>query len=176
MCPTIAPDWFADQPLNNVEWCQTCDLTANDYNPNILFKQELTLLKFSLLKTGWTQPILVTKEGCIIDGFHRWMLSDSDSDLISRYNRLVPVIRLDITEPERMLLTIRINRAKGTHQAIRMHDIINSLHHDHHYTVQEIAQGIGGSKEEVKLLLKENVFKALNIENHVYSKAWEPNK
>lgn len=88
----------------------------------------------------------------------------------------VPIVALDLTEPERMLLTIRINRAKGTHQAIKMHEIITTLHHTHHYTIKEIAQSIGANKDEIELLLKENVFKALNVENHQFSKAWIPNK
>lgn len=168
--------WMFDQPINKIKWLHTRDLNANDYNPNIVFSPELKLLKFSILKTGWMQPILTDIEGCIIDGFHRYMLSHTDVDMIKKFGQLVPCCRLTLTEPERMLLTIRINRAKGTHQAVKMHEIITILHHTHHYPIVDIAEEIGATKAEIELLLKENVFKALDIENYQYSKSWEPNK
>ena len=59
-----------EQPISNVEWVDVRTLNANDYNPNVVLNQELNLLAFSLLKTGWIQPILITNENVIIDGFH----------------------------------------------------------------------------------------------------------
>ena len=47
-------------------------LQANGYNPNVVLKTELELLEFSVLKTGWIQPILVSRDYVIIDGFHRF--------------------------------------------------------------------------------------------------------
>ena len=73
-----------------------------------------------------------------------------------------------------MLLTIRMNRAKGQHMAFKMHEVITRLHDEYDYSIDEIAKQIGASHEEINLLLQENVFKKLDIENHEYSKAWIP--
>lgn len=161
-------------PISNIQWIDVNTLNPNDYNPNVVLNQELNLLKFSLLKTGWIQPILVSKDGVIIDGYHRYWLSSNDKDIISRYNFKAPCCVLDIDEAERMLLTVRINRAKGNHVAVKMHDLVSKLHNEHDYTIQDIAQSIGATKDEIDLLLKEDVFDALDIKNHKYSKAWIP--
>jgi ParB-like chromosome segregation protein Spo0J len=107
----------------------------------------MKLLKLSLLKNGWIQPILVTMEKIIIDGFHRWHLSREDKEIKARYKGLAPCAVMDLSEPERMLLTVRINRAKGSHIAIKMHELVRSLHNNHGYTKEEIAKQIGGTKD-----------------------------
>lgn len=163
-------------PIDNIKWMNADELTANDYNPNVVYKQELNLLEFSILTHGWLHPLLVTQTNIIIDGFHRWMLATSSKKIKERFGAVVPVVILDLTEPERKLLTIRINRAKGSHVAFKMSDIIKSLVNDHGLPPERIAKEIGGTKEEVELLLMENVFKKLNIPEHQYSKAWYPSK
>ena len=87
-------------PIDSVIWMPTSELVANDYNPNIVFNKELELLKFSLLKTGWIQPILASLSNIIIDGFHRFWLSCYDVDVIDRFNKQVPVCLLDLNEPD----------------------------------------------------------------------------
>lgn len=161
-------------PIDNVEWVSVDELVSNDYNPNVVLKQELSLLEFSILKNGWIQPILVTNTGIIIDGFHRFMLAKTSQKVSALTGGKVPVVRMDISEPERMMLTIRINRAKGNHVAIKMHEIIDSLVNKYGLNLNAIAEGIGATKAELQLLLQENVFKALDIPNHKYSYAWYP--
>ena len=75
-----------------------------------------------------------------------------------------------------MLLTIRINRAKGNHVAIKMHDIIKTLIDTHNVTEEYIIKSIGATKDEVNLLYKDGVFDALNIKEHKYSRAWKSPK
>lgn len=89
------------------------------------------------------------------------------------YRGYVPVVILDLTEAQRMMLTVRINRAKGSHVSVRMHELVTSLKNDHGLSITEIAQGIGATVNEVELLLKENVFDALNVREVKYSKAWK---
>jgi len=88
----------------------------------------------------------------------------------------VPVVVMHLTEPERMLLTIRINRAKGSHIAIKMSDIIKALVNEHGMPVKDICKEIGATKDEIELLMMENVFKKHNVDKESkYSKAWVPN-
>jgi len=163
---------FKNDPISNVQWVEADLLKANDYNPNVVLNQELRLLEFSIITNGWIQPVLVTKDYIIIDGFHRSFLSKNSAPIRAKYNGQVPVVIMDLSEPERKLLTIRINRAKGNHIAVKMHDIVKSLIDEYNYTPQDIIDGIGCTKEEVSLLYRDGVFDALNIKEHQYSKAW----
>lgn len=165
---------LSEHPISQIEWIHVSNLKANDYNPNVVMKQELKLLKLSLLSQGWIQPILVTEEGVIIDGFHRYLLTHEDNEVDALTAGFVPCVKMNLTEAERMLLTIRINRAKGSHVAFRMADIVKKLINECEYTPKQVAQQIGATKDEIDLLLQEDVFKKLDIENHQYSKAWYP--
>lgn len=180
-------------PIDNVQWVDVDLLDANDYNPNVVIGPELKLIKLSLLSQGWIQPVLVAREEIpgafedvkggdepsqpktrlvIIDGFHRSSLTKVDPELRALTGGKVPCAVLDLSIPERMLLTVRINRAKGSHVAVKMHDLVSRLVSEHGLPKEEIAKKIGATVAEVELLLTENVFKKLDIENHEFSKAW----
>lgn len=163
-----------NEPINNIQWIDVDQLSANDYNPNVVFNDELKLLEFSILKNGWIQPILVSKDNVIIDGFHRFSLSCQSKKLREKYNGKVPCVVMDISEAERMLLTIRINRAKGSHIAFKMAEIVIALVDKHGMTLQEIGENIGADKEEVVLLYENSIFKKKDLQNKEYSKAWKP--
>jgi ParB-like chromosome segregation protein Spo0J len=164
-------------PIDNVVWLGTELLDANDYNPNVVISPEMRLLKTSLLRSGWIQPILVAKRAdrfTIIDGFHRATLAKADDEVRAMTGGKVPCCVMELSEPERMMLTVRINRAKGSHVAVKMHELVSALIAKHHVPVEEVCRGIGASKHEVELLAQENVFKTKDIENHAYSRAWTP--
>jgi ParB-like chromosome segregation protein Spo0J len=161
-------------PVDKVEWVEAKTLQGNNWNPNVVFNQELRLLERSILRTGWVQPILVSVAGTIIDGFHRWRLALESQPLLEKYAGKVPVCRLDVSEDVAMLLTVRMNRAKGTHVAVRMSGLVRQLVDDHGYTLEEIAREIGGTVDEAKLLYEDSIFKARNLSAYRYSKAWVP--
>lgn len=166
-----------EMPISNIQWVDVKKLKANDYNPNVVFSKEMELLKLSILKNGWIQPILVTHEYVIIDGFHRASLAKADKKVNALTGGKVPVVIMELNEPERMLLTIRINRAKGSHVAIKMSDLIKKVVNDYGMPIEEICRQIGATKDEVELLLMDDVFKKFDITKETkYSKAWVPNK
>ena len=166
-----------EMPISNVTWVDVEKLKANDYNPNVVYSKEMELLKLSILKNGWIQPVLVTHEMVIIDGFHRASLAKVDKQVKSLTGGKVPVVIMELSEPERMLLTVRINRAKGSHIAIRMSDLIKSLINDYGMKPDYVAEQIGATSDEIDLLLMDGVFKKFNINKETkYSKAWVPKK
>tara|TARA_R100001460_G_scaffold25382_3_gene51012 strand:- start:7096 stop:7608 length:513 start_codon:yes stop_codon:yes gene_type:complete len=167
---------YSEDPIANIEWICVDSLKANDYNPNVVLNKELKLLELSIMRNGWIQPILLNRDLTIIDGFHRSYLTKHSKPLRDKYNHKVPCVIMDLSEAERMLLTIRINRAKGNHIAIKMHDIIKTLIDEHNVTVEYIIKSIGATKDEVNLLYKDGVFDALNIKEHKYSRAWKSPK
>ena len=161
-------------PIDSIQWVDATLLQANDYNPNFVMRPEMKLLEHSILTNGWIQPILIDQDYVIIDGFHRATLARSSKKVMAQSEGKVPCTVLNLTEPERKMLTVRINRAKGVHAAVKMADLIKDIINTHEYTIQQVCEGIGATKQEVELLLKENVFKALKIDGHEYSKAWVP--
>lgn len=165
-----------EMPISNVEWVDVSKLSANDYNPNVVYSKEMELLKLSILKNGWIQPILVTQDYVIIDGFHRASLAKADKQVAAMTGGKVPCVVMNLSEPERMLLTIRINRAKGSHIAIKMSDIIKTLVNEYGVPIAEICNQIGANKDEIDLLLMDSVFKKYDItKQSKYSNAWVPN-
>lgn len=167
------PEAFLD-PINCIEWLHCGTLKANLYNPNVVFNQELRLIETSLLKTGWTQPILISPALDIIDGFHRWALMQESKALRARYAGKLPCAIIKCNEAEAMMLTIRMNRAKGTHVAVRMAEIVKTLIDTYGMTRGEIMDGIGATRDEVDLLYQDSIFEAKGMANYRYSKAWIP--
>ncbi len=161
-------------PINRVRWRPAGELDANFWNPNVVFNPELRLLEQNILRHGWIQPILVNPNGIIIDGFHRWRLSLESKALQERYHGMVPCVVLEMTDGDAMLLTVRMNRARGTHVAGRMATLVQRLLDEHHYAPEQIAAEIGATADEVALLSQKNVFKARNLPAYRYSKAWVP--
>ncbi|QDP50145.1 MAG: hypothetical protein Unbinned4311contig1001_35 [Prokaryotic dsDNA virus sp.] len=164
------------QPINNIKWILAEELAANDYNPNIVYNTELKLLEHSIMTTGWVQPILVSKDNVIIDGFHRVQLSLESKKIKERFNGYVPCSILNLSVAEAKCLTIRINRAKGTHVAVRMADIVQDLHDNFSMDFKNIAAEIGATPKEVELLYENSIFKHKDIKKYKYSKAWKPVK
>lgn len=169
LLPTIDGD-----PINAIRWIPADTLDPNTWNPNRVHSAELRLLERSLLSTGWLQPLLVNPERLIIDGFHRWRLSQDSKAVRARWKGRVPVAVLDVDRPTAMLMTIRINRAKGTHVAVEMSEIVRELIEVHGMDRKLIAAEIGGTKDEVDLLAQDGVFAAKGIKDWAYSAAWYP--
>ena len=161
-------------PIDNIQWLDASELNGNDYNPNVVFTPELKLLERSLIKTGWVQPVLISRDKIIIDGFHRWRLSQDSKAVKERYKGKLPCAVLDIDRATAMILTVRMNRAKGSHVAVQMSEIIHQLIDVHKLDLDEIAQEIGATKAEIDLLYQDGVFKMKNIKDYKYSDAWYP--
>lgn len=78
-------------PLSTLQWVDRAKVKPNDYNPNKVSKQNLDLLKQSILTNGWTLPIVVRPDYTIIDGFHRWTVA-GEEPLKSMLGGMVPVV------------------------------------------------------------------------------------
>ena len=162
------------EPVENIQWIDCDKLVANHYNPNRVMNAEMNLIERSILRTGWIQPILVNKNNVIIDGFHRWTLSRLSTQLRELYHGKVPCAVLDVSDAEAMIITVRINRAKGTHLAFRMSDYIKELITTHKIPQDELAKEIGATFDEVDLLMRSDMFAKKDIQNWAYSEAWFP--
>lgn len=143
-------------------------LKPNDYNPNVMPKKEMDLLKECISKYGFLFPIIVNKEYdryVIIDGYHRYeTLKRMKSDKAS-------VINLNLSMEERIQLTILMNRIKGMHQVERMSENVIELAKLGVKPV-DIAKSLGMEGEEfIRLNQQKGI--AYEYRNHEYSKSWE---
>lgn len=87
---------------------------------------------------------------------------------------MVPCVMFDVPRDEAMILTVRMNRAKGSHVAVRMSDMVKELIDDHKWDAGDLAVELGATRKEIDLLYQDGVFKFRNIKNYKYSKAWYP--
>lgn len=160
------------QPITNVKVVDRTLLKANDYNPNVVNRQNLELLVQSILTNGWTMPIVVRPDFTIIDGFHRWTVS-GEEPLLSMLNGKVPVVVVEHEDHAKDIYgTITHNRARGTHLLEPMKKIVKELV-DEGKTVIEISKQLGMSKEEIFRLsdFTRDEFLELMITGDDYSKA-----
>lgn len=135
-------------PLASLQWVSRTQLQPNDYNPNAVSKQNLALLKESILMNGWTLPIVIRPDWTIIDGFHRWMVS-GEEPLVTLLSGQVPVVTVHHTdEAGNIYGTVTHNRARGTHQLAPMRAIIRRLIEEGQ-TLHDIQRSLGMTAEEV---------------------------
>lgn len=135
-------------PLSSLQWVDRNIVKPNMYNPNKVSKQNLELLKQSILTNGWTLPIVVRPDMTIIDGFHRWTIS-GEEPLLSMLEGMVPVVVVKHSEhSEDIYGTVTHNRARGTHLLEPMKAIVRELLGDGK-SVAEIGKQLGMRPEEV---------------------------
>ena len=110
--------------LQTLRWIDRWDVQPNDYNPNVVSKQNLELLKQSILTNGWTLPIVVRPDMTIIDGFHRWTVA-GEEPLKSMLDGKVPVVIVDHKDKAGNIYGIvSYNRDRGTHLLLPLKEIV----------------------------------------------------
>lgn len=144
---------FAQEPVDCVLWVKADEIVANDYNPNVMAPSEKKLLKQSLEKDGFTQPIVVSEETShylMVDGFHRQLLGRR-TVTGKRLKGWLPVTCINPDrkgQTSRIAATIRHNRARGKHQITSMSDIVRDLSRLG-WTDERIGTELGMDQDEV---------------------------
>lgn len=160
-------------PLSTLQWVDRDMVKPNDYNPNKVSKQNLELLKQSILANGWTLPIVVRPDFTIIDGFHRWTVA-GEEPLKSMLEGKVPVVIVEHKDKAGNIYgTVTHNRARGTHLLEPMKAIVKELMGEGK-SVEEIGKQLGMRPEEIFRLSdfsKEDFLNMMIKPNQGYSKA-----
>lgn len=160
-------------PLSTLQWVERGFVKPNDYNPNKVSKQNLELLKQSILANGWTLPIVVRPDFTIIDGFHRWTVA-GEEPLKTMLEDKVPVVIVRHKDKAGNIYgTVTHNRARGTHLLEPMKAIVKELVKEGK-SVSEIGKELGMRPEEVFRLSdfsKEDFLKMMAGPNKEFSKA-----
>lgn len=163
-------------PVSNVQFVPLEKVQANDYNPNVVAKNELSLLYHSIKQDGYTQPVVVIYDQehdkyVIVDGFHRYLVMKYHDDIREPRNGLLPVVVLDKDMKDRMASTIRHNRARGKHHIQGMADVVFRML-DEGWNDEAICHEIGLSKDELIRVKYVTGFAKL-FEGIEYRRAWE---
>lgn len=160
-------------PLSTLQWVPRESVKPNDYNPNKVSKENLKLLKQSIITNGWTLPIVCRPDRTIIDGFHRWTVA-GEPDMMRLLDGMVPIVIVQHKEhSEDIYGTVTHNRARGTHLLEPMKKIVKELM-DEGKTVDEIGKQLGMRPEEIFRLSdfsKEDFLRMMSEGHMEYSKA-----
>jgi len=135
-------------PVSNVQWVPTEAVNANDYNPNAVAPPEMELLELSIKSDGFTQPIVVWKNGDmyeVVDGFHRHLVG---MKLGMTHLPVVVINKERANRGDRIAATIRHNRARGKHLIDGMSDIVQELAR-RNWSDKKISKELGMEPDEV---------------------------
>tara|TARA_B100000287_G_C20425616_1_gene699351 strand:- start:267 stop:788 length:522 start_codon:yes stop_codon:yes gene_type:complete len=144
--------------LKPSDWKSVCYLVKPDY------KQ----LTSSIQKYGILSPLVIIKDGTIIDGYHRWIIANELKI------RDVPVVIVEVDKIEAMMLHIDINRYRGIVVAKYLSRVLQKIYQSGKYGVNELRKKLGMTLEEFQILLDGSLVKMRKIKQHTYSPAWVP--
>lgn len=167
---------FNSEPVDFVMWVKNDLVHANDYNPNSVAPPEMKLLEHSIMKDGYTQPIVTWPNNGIevVDGFHRHRVGKESNKVRERVYGYLPIVQIRPTQEDkndRMAATIRHNRARGSHKVESMSDIVVELKR-RFWSDDRIATELGMDADEV-LRLQQITGLASIFADEEFSEAWE---
>lgn len=165
-----------NMPIDNVRWVPIEQVTANDYNPNSVAKNEMKLLYTSISHDGYTQPVVTIYDPendkyVIVDGFHRYTTMRVNKDIYDMNNGRLPIVVIKKDINDRMASTVRHNRARGKHAVTGMASMVFSML-ENGWSDEVICKELGMEAEELIRLKHITGFSKL-FENTEYQKAWE---
>ena len=150
---------FSGEPVDLVSWVLNEAVQANDYNPNSVAPPEMELLRLSIAKDGYTQPIVTFPSGDLIevvDGFHRNRVGKECKEIQERVQGYLPTVKIrpsQESQNDRMASTIRHNRARGKHSVDGMSEIVMELK-KRNWSDKKIGKELGMDKDEVLRLFQ----------------------
>lgn len=168
---------FKDEPVDFVRWVEADEVVANDYNPNSVAPPEMKLLSHSILKDGYTQPIVTFKNNAtieVVDGFHRNRVGKEVDEVRERVKGYLPVVNIKQSQSgknDRVASTIRHNRARGKHNVTSMSEIVLDLKR-RNWSPKKISKELGMDQDEV-LRLAQIEGLADMFKDEEFSEAWE---
>lgn len=140
------------------KWRSSCYIVSPDYKR----------LEKSVETFGFLNPIIIQKNGTIIDGFHRWKIANDN-----KINK-IPVVVVDVDDIDAMLLHIDLNRYRGIVVAKYLSRIIKRILESNKFSYDDLRQRMSMTSEEFDVLADGTLIKMRKIKQHTYSPAWVP--
>ncbi len=147
------PKYIEQYPLESI--------TLNDWNPNRMDDEKFRSLVMSIRKRKFLVPIVVNKDGVVMDGEHRYLAS-KECGLEN-----VPVVQVDMTLDEMKLGTLGLNGIRGENSPLSFAKLLQDL--NQRYSLEEIADligfGVATIKDKLELLkIPDDIVKKLQEE------------
>jgi len=168
---------FSTEPIDCIQWVNSDDVKANDYNPNSVAPPEMELLRHSINHDGYTQPVVTwgNEDGIeVIDGFHRTRVCKEFKDVRDRVKGYLPVVFIkndNSGRNDRIASTIRHNRARGKHAVDSMTDIVIELKR-RNWSNKKIGKELGMDPDEILRLCQVSGLSDL-FSDEEFSKSWD---
>lgn len=150
------------------------DIAPPDWRATHTLKPDLRLVSDSALEYGWLTPLIVTQNGTIIDGFHRWWLSHKYRPIERKYKGILPIRRIEVDEIDARILHVQLNRGRGNLVPKMLSELMLDVLDSGKYEEEELKKKLRMGIDEFELLLTENLLKAKKIAEYEYSLAWIP--
>lgn len=151
-------DYCKTSELSPAKWSSACYIVAPDYKR----------LLSSIDTYGILSPIVIQKNGTIIDGYHRWIIANELKI------KKVPVAVVKCDDVEAVLLHIDMNRYRGIVIAKYLSRLMQRVMQSQRYTEEELRTKLGMTYDEFDVLLDGTLIKMRKIKQHTYSPAWVP--
>lgn len=121
-----------EHPVGAVRWVPIEQVRANDYNPNSVPTEEMTLLHTSIAEDGYTQPVVTiwdqdTESYVVVDGYHRYTVMRRFQDIYASTDGFLPIVVIDKPIADRIASTVRHNRARGKHSVQGMGNLVMQM-------------------------------------------------
>lgn len=154
--PEKYPQYIENYPIENI--------SLNDWNPNKMDEGKFKSLIRSIKERKFLVPIVINKDGVVVDGEHRYLAS-KECKLEN-----VPVIQVDMTVDEMKLSTLGLNGIRGENVPLEFAKLLQDL--NQRYSLEEISEFIGFRAEDIKdklelLKIPEDLIKQLREESNV---------
>ena len=157
--------------MNHLRYVKTENIKPAEWKATYIFRPDLKTLQKNIEAVGILYPVLVRDEdSTIIDGHARWLVAQNDKELKDK----IPILYIDCTEAEAMILHVQINRGRGQVIAKELSDLINLLINDGEYDEEELRLAFNMSVDEFEALLDGSLIKRKKLKEHKYNKSWVP--
>lgn len=129
---------------------------------------DLNRLTDSIKQFGMLSPIVVQRNGTIIDGCYRYEIAKSLK------MREVPVNVVDVDDVDALFLHVDLNRYRGIVVAKFLSWLIQRMIVSDKYSRNDIRRKLAMTGDEFELLSDGSLIKMRKIKQHTYSPAWVP--
>lgn len=129
---------------------------------------DLNRLTDSIKQFGILSPIVVQKNGTIIDGGYRFEIAKS-LNLLE-----VPITVVDVDDVDALFLHIDLNRYRGIVVAKFLSWLIQRIIVSDKYSRNDVRKKLAMTGDEFELLSDGSLIKMRKIKQHTYSPAWVP--
>lgn len=159
----------------NIEWLDSSAFAPAPWRTTYVLKPDMNVLIQSLTDYGWLSPIIVREKTLeIIDGFHRLAIANNHKPVRKRDKGLVPVVMIDCSEVDAMMMHVRLNRGRGAIVAKDLSHLVREVLRSGKYSEDDIMEMLGMSVDEFGHMRNGSMIKAKKMAEHQYSKAWVP--